>query len=95
MPIFIARLVDDSGGSITGGRAAAGNRACTCVTRSWTSWRARITSVPRSNRIDTDDSPRTDFDRSVIRSGTPLTAVSIGTVIRLSTSSVERPGASV
>ena len=94
-PIFIARLVEDSGGISTGCRAASGRRACTCAIRSPTICRARMTSVPRSNRIWTDDRPSTDLERSVIRSGTPFTAVSIGTVTRLSTSSVERPGASV
>jgi hypothetical protein len=52
-------------------------------------------SLPRWNRIWTDDRPSTDFERRVARPGTPLTTVSIGTVTRLSTSSVDRPGASV
>ena len=63
--------------------------------RSCTSWRAPISSVPSSKIITTDDSPSTDFERSVRRPGTPFMAFSSGTVTRLSTSPVERPGASV
>ena len=63
--------------------------------RSWTSCRAPISSVPSWKIITTDDRPSTDFERSVRRSGTPFIAFSSGTVTRLSTSPVERPGASV
>src|SRR4051812_9107035 len=43
----------------------------------------------------TDDSPSTDFERRVFSQDVPLSAFSSGTLIRLSTSSVESPGASV
>ena len=43
----------------------------------------------------TDESPSTDFERIVLSQGAPLSAFSMGTVMKLSTSSVERPGASV
>ena len=43
----------------------------------------------------TDDSPSTDFDRIVLSPIVPLSAFSSGTLIRLSTSSVDSPGASV
>ena len=51
--------------------------------------------MPSSKIITTDERPSTDFDRSVRRSGTPFIAFSSGTVTRLSTSPVDRPGASV
>ena len=41
----------------------------------------------------TDDRPNTDFERMVWSHGVPLSAFSSGTVTRLSTSSVESPGA--
>ena len=43
----------------------------------------------------TDDSPSTDFDRIVFRPIVPFSAFSSGTLTRLSTSSVDSPGASV
>ena len=45
--------------------------------------------------MTTDDRPSTDFERSVFSPGTPFMAFSSGTVTRLSTSPVDRPGASV
>ena len=95
MPIFITRLVDDSGESITGGRATAGNRLASVASRSCTNCRARIRSVPSSKISTTDDNPSTDFERIVFSQGMPLSAFSSGMLIRLSTSSVDSPGASV
>ena len=95
MPIFITRLVDESGGRITGGRATAGSLPASAARRSCTSWRARIRSVPSSKISTTDDRPSTDFERIVFSQGVPLRAFSSGMLIRLSTSSVDRPGASV
>ena len=46
MPIFITRLVADSGCSITGGAAQVGSAAVTEAIRSETSWRALSRSVP-------------------------------------------------
>ncbi len=48
-PIFMARLVEDRGGRITGGLATTGSLDASRVTRSCTSCRARIRSVPGSN----------------------------------------------
>ena len=45
-PIFIKRLVEESGDSITGGWATAGSRPASAASRSCTSCRARIRSVP-------------------------------------------------
>ena len=45
-PIFMTRLVADSGCSMTGGAAQVGSVFCTVAMRSWTSWRSCIWSVP-------------------------------------------------
>src|SRR5712691_12371414 len=88
-PIFISRLVEESGDNITGGRATAGNRPASAANRSCTSWRARIRSVPDWKISTTDDNPSTDFERIVFTHGVPLSAFSIGIETRLSTSSVD------
>ena len=80
---------------MTGGRATVGSRTASAATRSWTYCRALCRSYPSSNSTTTDDSPSTDFDRSVFIPGVPLSAFSSGSEIRLSTSSVDSPGASV
>ena len=95
MPIFITRLSDDSGDSMTGGWATAGSCAAARDNRSCTICRAVITSVAGSRISTTDDNPRTDFDRIGRRPGMPFSAASSGTVTSDSTSLVERPGASV
>ena len=56
-PIFSTRLVDESGGRMTGGRATAGSRGASAASRSCTSCRARSRSVPRSKISTTDDRP--------------------------------------
>ncbi len=94
-PIFSRRLVEDSGDRITGLFAAAGSRADSTASRSCTTCRADIRSVPSLRISTTDDSPSTDFDRIVLSPIVPLSAFSSGTLIRLSTSSVNSPGASV
>src|SRR4051812_27084968 len=71
-PIFITRLVEDSGDrmigpSDAGGLATAGSRVASVASRSCTSWRAFMRSVPSWKMRTTDDSPSTDFDRSVFR----------------------------
>ena len=80
---------------MTGGRATAGSRLASTVSRSWTSWRARIRSLPSAKIRTTDDRPSTDFERSVLSPWVPFKAFSSGTEIIASTSSVESPGASV
>ncbi len=94
-PIFITRLRLDSGERITGGLTTAGSREAAIDSRSATSWRATIRSVPSLKIRTTDDSPSTDFDRSVFNPVVPLSEFSSGTLTRLSTSSVDSPGASV
>ncbi len=45
-PIFMTRLVEDKGERMTGGLATEGRRGATWASRSWTSWRAFMSSVP-------------------------------------------------
>ena len=71
-PIFMIRLVADSGGIIHGGLAHVGSSAAICASRSWTSWRARSSSVPRSKMSWIEDSCETDFERSSSRPGMPV-----------------------
>ena len=59
----MTRLSDDSGESMTGGRATAGSVAAARDSRSCTICRDRMTSVEGSRISTTDDSPSTDFDR--------------------------------
>ena len=57
MPIFMTRLSDDSGDSMTGGCATAGSWAATRDKRSCTICRAVITSLAGSRISTTDDNP--------------------------------------
>ena len=75
MPIFSARLVDESGERITGGCATAGIAAATNASRSCTSCRARIRSVPSRKISTTDDRPSTDFERIVLSHGSAVERV--------------------
>ena len=63
MPIFMTRLSDDSGESMTGGRATAGSVAAARDSRSCTICRDVITSVEGSRMSTTEESPSTDLDR--------------------------------
>ena len=94
-PISMVRLVEERGGMIHGGLAQVGMFGSTSPTRSWTSWRARRSSVPFSNTSLIDDSWATDLDCRRARPGMPFSASSIGTVISDSTSDVELPSAIV
>ena len=95
-PIFSTRLVDESGDRITGGLRRRPAAAAPRPPAAPAPAAARaIRSVPSSKISTTDDSPSTDFERIVFSPGVPLSAFSSGTLTRLSTSSVERPGASV
>jgi hypothetical protein len=91
-PILRMRLVDESGESITGGRAMVGR--ATRARRSWTSARASIRSVPDANKRTMDVRPSTERERSCVTPGRPPSEASIGVVTSASTSSLERPGAS-
>ena len=96
MPIFSTRLVDDSGGRITGGRATAGS--CARLRR-----QPLLHELPglASGRCPARRSappttaPAPTWSASSCSQDVPLSAFSSGTVTRLSTSSVDRPGASV
>jgi hypothetical protein len=95
MPILSTRLVDDSGESMTGAWATAGSRPERVPSRSCTICRARMRSVPSWKIRTTEERPSTDLDRMVLTQETPPSAFSMGAVMRLSTSTVERPGPSV
>ena len=63
MPIFMTRLVADSGGIMNGGAAHVGSVGVTLSMRSWTSCRDRIRSVPALKISSICDSWGTDFER--------------------------------
>ena len=89
------RFSDDSGWSMTGALATFGS-ACDCVSRSATTWRALSMSVPGSKVMTIDDRPASDFDSIFSRKATPWRrSASSGTVTSSSTSSADRPSASV
>ena len=94
-PIFITRLVDESGLRISGGIAARGSSVVASFTRSATRCRAVIRSVPGLNSITTCDRPTTDDERITSTPGVPRSASSSGTVISSSTSDEVIPMASV
>src|ERR1044071_7918779 len=91
MPIFMTRLVDDSGWIMTGGPAQFGHCADVAAIRSATHCRAWRRSAPGLKISSIDDSCGTDFDRMTSRPGTPLSASSSGTVTSDSTSEGDRP----
>ena len=88
-------LVEDRGERITGALTTEGNFSESNAKRSWTSCRACMTSVPSLKYITTEERPSTDLERTFFNHETPLTALSTGMVIRVSTSEVESPGPSV
>src|SRR3990172_1765069 len=90
-PIFITRLVADSGWIITGGAAQVGSVGVTVPTRSATSCRAFSWSVPGLKYSVMDDSRGTDFERIVSRFGSPWSACSRGTVTSSSVSLADSP----
>ena len=94
-PTIMKRLSDERGWSMTGALATFGS-ACACVSRSATTCRALKMSVPGSKIITIDDRPAIDWDRISWRNATPCSrSASRGTVTSSSTSSAERPSASV
>src|SRR6266566_2235640 len=95
MPIFMTRLVADSGCIMNGGAAQVGNDGVTAVTRSWTSWRACSRSVPGLKISSIDDSCETDFERRTSRPSTPASACSRGVVTNASTSAGDSPSEAV
>src|SRR3954453_19522737 len=94
-PIFMIRLVDESGGIIQGGLDHVGRVGVTWAIRSCTSWRARSSSVPFLKISRMEDSWDTDFERISSRPGRPPSDSSIGIVTSSSTSLDEFPSAIV
>src|SRR5437879_10782094 len=90
-PIFITRLVDDTGGIMTGGAAQVGIPCVAMATRSVTSCRAANSSAPRSRIAVTEDNCATELERRISTPGTPFIAFSIGTATCASTSANESP----
>ena len=90
-PIFMIRLVAETGGIITGGAAQVGSVGATVLRCSWTSWRAVRKSAPRLNRSVMCESCGTDSERMTSTPGTPFMASSSGTVTSSSTSEADRP----
>ena len=64
MPIFITRLVDDKGESITGMPDDCGNSAIASFRRSDRRCRASMRSVPILNMTVICDNPTTDEERT-------------------------------
>ena len=94
-PTIMNRFSDERGWSITGALATLG-RACDCVSRSATTCRALKMSVPGSKIITIDERPASDCERISSRNATPWSrSASSGTVTSSSTSSADRPSASV
>ena len=91
MPIFMIRLVEDSGGIMNGGAAHVGRLLVASAIRSLTSCRARIPSTSDLKINMMDDNCATDFERITSMSGTPFSAFSSGTVTSCSTSADESP----
>jgi hypothetical protein len=94
-PIFMTRLVDDSGWSMTGGPMPTGSRVAASWRRSCTSWRAWTISVPCLKMRTIEDIAITVLDLMVAISGVALSVSSMGTVINSSTSWVVIPMPSV
>ncbi len=90
-PIFMTRLVEDKGCSISGGAAHVGSVGVTVAIRSDTSCRAVSRSVPFSNSSTIEESWGTDLDRMWWRPSMPLNASSIGTDTSSSTSAAVSP----
>src|SRR5262245_3655632 len=95
MPIFITRLVVDSGWIMNGEVAHLGSRGVIELSRSWMSNRAFIRSTPWLKIMTMEESWVTDLDRITARPGMPFISFSIGTVTSSSTSRADRPVHSV
>jgi hypothetical protein len=77
------------------GSTPAGRRDRASCKRSLTSWRAKYRSVPSLNTTVTWDRPYFDSERVPSSRGKPFITLSIGKLMRCSTSSGEMPGAAV
>ena len=78
-----------------GGSTSSGSEPRTSCNRSETIWRARYMSVPQSNSTQTTDNPMAVDERTRRTPEAPLTALSIGKVTSVSTSSGAIPWALV
>ncbi len=87
-------MIDEIGASV-GGLMSGGSCAETICSFSLTIWRATYLSMPQSNSTHTIEMPIPDDERTRRTPVAPLTADSIGTVTRVSTSWGARPCASV
>jgi hypothetical protein len=94
-PIFMTRLVEDSGCSMMGMPADCGRSAIASARRSWTSCRAFRTSVPILKISRIADRPVVDWERMTSRLGVPRSVSSIGAVMSSSTSIAVMPMPSV
>src|SRR3954452_19578167 len=90
-PIFMMRLVEETGGIRNGGAAHVGSVGRTVCMRSETSWRALKRSVPRLKRSSRLLSCGTDEERMVSTPGMPFSASSSGTLTSSSTSEAVSP----
>jgi hypothetical protein len=91
MPIFMTRLVADSGGSITGGAAHVGRLGVAVASRSCTSCRTWSRSASGLKISWMSDNCGTDFERRSSNPSMPFRTCSSGTVTRDSTSPVDSP----
>ena len=86
--------IDDCG-PITGLLTLPGSASATVASFSDTICRSRYMSVPQSNSTHTTEKPLVDEDLTLLTSGAPFMAVSMGKVTSCSTSSAAIPLASV
>ncbi len=77
----------DERGPSTGLATPDGSASATVPRRSVTIWRAWYTSVPQSNSTHTTEKPVVDVERTRRTPEAPFTAVSMGYVTIISTSS--------
>ena len=91
MPIFMTRLVEDSGWIMNGDVAQRGSWVVMAVTRSCTRSRASSRLVPGLKIMITSDMSLTERVRSTSSPGRPLSACSIGIVTSASTSAAGMP----
>ena len=85
----------DATGSMTGGSTPVGSCCSACRSRSATFWRATVRSVPHSNTATMVERPTIAEERTLTTSGVPFREASMGSASSVSTSSGEKPGASV
>src|SRR5918994_3646805 len=95
IPIFMTRLVEESGGIMKGGLAQVGKLGAAAVMRSCTNCRASYRSVSLLKISWICERSATDLERISSSPGSPFSSFSNGTVINSSTCSEELPIAMV